>query len=237
LLKISLGRGVRFPNVDELFNGSKSGTSITQNDPNLRPERSTALELSAEKFWNKHTLRASVFQDDVRDAILRQTNTTVSPSVTNVSNVDRVLTQGLELVWQSRDVGIKGLDLSGSATWAKSIVKENTVLPASVDKRWLRIPPQRYTVQTSYRPNEQWLLSGAWRWHGRSFNDQLNADINPETYGGVSRVNQLDVRAAWRFAKGWEWAFGIDNLNNDKAHQAHALPQRSFQTELKYSMR
>jgi len=237
LLKVSAGKGVRFPNVDELFNGTKTGTSITVSDPKLRPERSTAFELSAETYLDRHTLRASLFRDDVLDTILRQSDTTVTPRVTRVSNVDRVVTNGLELVWQSRNVGIKGLDIGGNATWVDSRVAENAALPASVGKNWLRIPKQRYTVQASYRPNDQWLLSGAWRWAGRMYNTQLNTDINPDVYGGISRVNQVDVRAAWRFARQWTWSVGIDNLTNAQAWQAHSLPQRSLQTELRYSLK
>jgi iron complex outermembrane receptor protein len=237
LLKASAGKGVRFPNVDELFNGSKTGTSVTVNDPNLRPERSTSFELSAEVFRDKHTLRASLFRDDVADTILRQSDATVTPSVTRVSNVDRVVTNGIELAWQSRDVGIKGLDVSGNATWADARVAENAALPASVGKNWLRIPKQRYTLQTACRPNEQWVFSGAWRWAGRNYNTQLNTDVNPDVYGGISSVNQLDVHAAWRFAKQWTWSMGVDNLTNSQAWQAHSLPQRSIQTELRYSLK
>jgi len=237
LLKASVGKGVRFPNVDELFNGTKTGTSVTQSDPNLRPEQSTSVELSAESFLDKHSVRVSLFRDDVKDTILRQTDATVTPTVTRVSNVDRVVTNGLELSWQSRDVFVVGLNFSGSATWADARVMENAALPASEGKSWLRIPAQRYTLQTSYRPNAQWVFSGAWRVAGRMFNTQLNTDTNPDVYGGTSSVNQLDVHAAWSFAKDWTWSAGIDNLNNNPSWQAHSLPQRSIQTELRYSMK
>jgi iron complex outermembrane receptor protein len=50
LLRASYGRGVRFPNVDELFNGTKTGSSITTSDPNLRPEVSRSFELAARKI-------------------------------------------------------------------------------------------------------------------------------------------------------------------------------------------
>jgi iron complex outermembrane receptor protein len=89
-LRTSLGRGVRFPNVDELFNGTQTGTSITTSDPNLRPEVSDSAEISVEREWGRHWLRASLFRDDVTDTILRQTDSTVFPSVTRVSNVDKV---------------------------------------------------------------------------------------------------------------------------------------------------
>ena len=173
----------------------------------------------------------------MKDTILRQTDNTVTPSVSRVSNVDRVLTQGLELVWQTRDAGIKGLDIGGSATWTDAEVKANAANPAQVGKKWLRIPKQRYAVQASYRPNAQWLLGAAWRWGGRMYNTELNIDTHPDTYGGTSRVNQLDLKAAWRFAKHWEWSLGINNVTNQKSWQAHTLPQRSVQTELRYSMK
>ena len=237
LLKASVGKGVRFPNVDELFNGTKTGTSVTVSDPNLRPEQSTSVELSAESFLEKHSVRISLFRDDVKDTILRQTDATVTPTVTRVSNVDRVVTNGLELSWQSRDVLVAGLSFSGSATWADARVVENAALPASEGKSWLRIPAQRYTLQTSYRPNAQWLFSGAWRVAGPMFNTQLNTDTYSDVYGGASRVNQVDVHMAWHFAKDWTWSAGIDNLTNSQAWQAHSLPQRAFQTELRYSLK
>lgn len=237
LLRASYGRGVRFPNVDELFNGTKTGSSITTSDPNLRPEVSRSFELAAEKFWGEHWLRTSYFRDDVKDTILRQTDATVTPSITRVSNVDRVLTQGIEMVWQARDVGIRGLDIGGSATWTDAVVKANAANPAQVGKQWLRIPKQRYAVQASYRPNAQWLLGAAWRWSGRAYNTELNIDSNPDTYGGVSRVNQLDLKAVWKFAPHWEWALGVNNVTNQQSWQAHTLPQRSVQTELRYSMK
>ena len=98
------------------------------------------------------------------------------------------------------------------------------------------IPQQRYVLQASYRPNAEWTLGANYRLAGRNFNTPTNTDSNPDTFGGISRVNQLDVRADWKFAKGWNWAFGIDNVTASQAWQAHSLPQRSLQTELRWSL-
>lgn len=240
LIKASLGRGVRFPNVDELFNGTKTGSSITVSDPNLKPERSNAAELAAELDFARHWLRASLFRDDVRDTILRQTDSTVTPSVSRVSNVDRVLTQGLELVWQARDVGLglglKGLNLGASAIWTDAVVKQNRANPAQEGKNWLRIPKQRYTAEANYRPDAYWLFAAAWRRTGRQYNTELNIDSNPNTFGGISSVNQLDVKAVWKFAPGWESSLGVNNVGNTKSWQAHTLPQRSVQAEVRYAL-
>lgn len=237
LLKASAAKGVRFPNVDELYNGTKTGTSITTSDPNLRPESSKALELSAELDWGRQNLRASLFRDDVADTIVRQTDSTVVPSVTRVNNIDRVLTTGIELVWDARDVLLRGFDLGANATFADARIQANAANPATVGKRWLRIPPQRYTVQAAWRAGQAWLLSAAWRWSGRQYNTDTNTDSNPETYGGVSHVNQLDLKAAWRFAPGWEWSLGVDNAGNHSAWQAHTLPQRVLHTALRWEMK
>lgn len=237
ILKLSAGQGTRFPNVDEMFNGTKTSTSELLNNANLRPEKSTSFELSAEKFWDANSLRVSIFRDDVKDSILRQSDTTVIPTTTLYTNVGRVLTNGLELTWLSRDIGIKGLDIGGSATWVDSKIKENVLTPASVGNSWLRVPKQRYTLQASYRPDTAWTFAANYRYAGRNFNTILATDINPETYGGISRVNQLDLKVDWKFAKNWNWAFGVDNVNNSKAWQAHTLPQRSYLMELRYSMK
>ncbi len=237
MLKASAGRGWRFPNVDELYNGTKTGSSITTSDPNLRPERGDALELSAEGQWQQARLRVSLFRDDVTDTIVRQTDATVTPSVTRVNNIDRVLSQGIELSGETAVPGVKALTLSGSATFTDATIKANAANPSTIGKRWLRIPLQRYTLQAAWRPSEQWTASTTWRFSGRQYNTDTNVDVNPDTYGGTSRVNQLDVKLGWRFAREWEWSVGIDNLTDNHAWQAHTLPQRLIHTALRWEMK
>ncbi|HEX2493973.1 MAG TPA: TonB-dependent receptor, partial [Steroidobacter sp.] len=81
---LSAGRGVRFPTVAELFQGTSTGSTITVNDPRLKAEASDSLDLRLERRFMLGLLRASVFQDDVRDSIFAQTNIAVTPNVTNV---------------------------------------------------------------------------------------------------------------------------------------------------------
>lgn len=96
LLRLSYGRAVRFPTVVELFQGSISGNTIVNNDPNLKPERANDLDFTVEQAVPSGMLRASLFQSDVRDSLYTQTNITVTPNVTSVQNVDRVRTRGIE---------------------------------------------------------------------------------------------------------------------------------------------
>lgn len=234
LLKASTGHGVRFPNVEELYNGTATGTSVIVSDPNLQPERSTAFELSAEHSGAVHRLRVSLFQDVVKDAILRQSDTTVVPSVTRVSNVDRVRTRGIEFVWMQQDVFVRGFDLEGHLAFTRSIVTANTRDPDSVGAYWLRVPTSRGALLASWRPRDLWRTSLGLRYSGRAYNDVYNRDVQPDVYGGVSRVKQLDWRASVKLQPQLEWAVGIDNLTDQRAWQSHPYPGRTLHTELRW---
>jgi iron complex outermembrane receptor protein len=237
LLRASFGRGVRFPNVEELYNGTITATAVTLSDPRLKAERSNALEVSAETFWGKHSLRTSVFHDEVEDAILRQSDTTVTPSITNVSNVDRVRTSGIELVWTARDFGIRGLSVEANGAWTDSKVVENARDPQSEDKYWLRVPRTRAGALVAYRPTDKWMGSLGWRHQGRAYSDVYNLDVNPGVYGGVSRLNQLDARLSYKPQAILEVAIGIDNVTNGRAYQVHPFPARTIYVSLRTSSR
>lgn len=245
LLKLSYGRGVRFPNVEELYNGTITATSATLSDPDLEAETSDAVELSAEQEWDRQRLRVSLFHDDVKDAILRQSTTdpavckttaTGATTYTCVQNVDRVETTGLEVAWSAQDLGFKGfgLEVSGAYTF-KSEVTENRNDPAMEGKWWLRVPRTRATVQASWRPDERWLLAAGYRHQGRAYNDTYNLDKNPDVYGGVSKVNQLDLRASVKLQRQLELAVGANNVTDQRAYQSHPYPGRTLFAELRFT--
>lgn len=234
LLKASAGRGVRFPNVEELYNGSIAANGRkTSSDPHLAPERSDALELSAEYGWQRHLLRASLFQDDVQDAILRQND--VSAQIDWVSNVDRVRTRGIELAWQAQDWPARGLSLDANVALARSKVAANARDPRSVGKYWPRVPRLRASVVAAWRANERWTTSLALRHSGRAYNTSDNSDIQPDVYGGVSRLTQLDLRGSVKLQPQLELALGIDNLGDQRAWQSHPYPGRTLLAELRWT--
>lgn len=233
-LRASVGRGVRFPTVTELFLGTRSGNLVVTNDPNLRPEVSDAVELFAERRLEVATVRMSLFQDDVRNTIFRQTNTAVFPNITNTQNVGRVRTRGVEWVLQADDVVVRGLALNAHIAYVRSTILESAFL-ASVGKNWLRIPRVRSAVTLSYAPTSNWSLSSTYRHAGRQWNELDNSDINPDTFGGVSRVRNLSVRGLYRLSGGLELAAGVDNLTDYRAYQGHPFPGRSLFAEARYA--
>ncbi|WP_082219257.1 TonB-dependent receptor [Massilia sp. NR 4-1] len=234
-LQLSAGRGTRFATVSELFQGSLAGSSLTVADPNLKPERSTALEFSAEQRFDAGKLRAAVFQDDVRNTIWSQLNLSVFPVVTSTQNVGQVRTRGLELAGVVDDLGLRGLSLDANISYSKAIILENANYQPSVGKRWARIPHVRSTTTLLYAPQESWSLAATWRYSGRQFSEINNSDINPDVYGGLSRQKQLDLRLLLKPAARTEIAIGVDNLNNYLAWQSHPFPGRTLFAEVRYA--
>lgn len=234
LLRASVGKAYRLPTVAELFQGTISSNAIVNNDPNLKPEKVLATELTAERDLGNGLLRMTWFHEDVEDALYAQTNTTVLPTITNIQNIDRMRTNGLELAWQAVDVGLKGLDLTLSLTWADSVITRNDKNPASVGQHQPRIPEWQGKALATWRQNEKLAWSLGARYSGRQYNTMEGTDINPDTYGGTSRYFIADARVRYKLDRQWTVAAGIDNLGNEKAYAFHPYPQRTFLAELKF---
>lgn len=234
LLRASLGRAYRMPTVSELFQGSVSAGAIVNNDPNLKPEKAWSGELTAERGLGSGLLRLSLFQEDAYDALYSQTNTTATPTVTNIQNIDKIRTRGVELAFQGKDLGLRGLDLSGSVTYADSEILKNDKFPASVGKQQPRVPDWRAGAAATWHQNGRLSYTLAARYSGRQYNTLDNIDSNPDTYGGTSRFFVADARVNYKFAKRLAASAGVDNLNNNKHYLAHPMPQRTFHAELKF---
>ncbi len=238
-LKLSSGRALRFPTVSELFQGGVNASTgaLSNGDPNLRPEVSWTTELSSEWAWQPGaTLRATLFTETTRDALYSQTNTTVTPNVTNVQNVDRIRTQGLELAASTRDLGVRGLDLSGSLTFADSIITANSRFPASVGKWQPRVPRWRANAVATWRATE--ALSGTLgvRYGDQQFNSLDNSDPIGARYQGASKFLVADLRLRWQATRQGSAAVGIDNLSNELYWNFHPYPLRTVVAELKFDL-
>ncbi|MES2089163.1 MAG: TonB-dependent receptor, partial [Pseudomonadota bacterium] len=134
-LKASWGQAYRMPTVTELFQSITVGTTLTPNNPDLRPERATSTELTAERSLAQGLLRVSLFSENMNDAIYQQ-RTTVSGTagISAATNIDHVLTQGATLAYQQANALIKGLDMTGSLTFARARIHANAVDSTTVGK-------------------------------------------------------------------------------------------------------
>ena len=165
LLKASVGRAVRMPTVAELYGATSSANSQYINDPLLRPEASWTAELSAEQDWGALQSRVTLFAETTRDALYAQTtfDAAANRNVSRVQNVGRIGTRGVEATLATTDWLLRGLDLSGSLTWADSRIKANAgfvATPGDTLGRWQpNIPRWRATALATYRFDPAWSAS------------------------------------------------------------------------------
>jgi iron complex outermembrane receptor protein len=238
VIKASVGRAVRMPTVQELYGASFSGNNVFFNNPNLRPERSWTTELSLEKDLGDALVRATLFTENTRDALYSQT--TVNPATnipeTRVQNVGRISTQGVEVAANAADVGLRGLELQGSVTYAHSIIKDNAGFADTIGKRQPNIPMWRATALANYHWTQQLSTSIAARYSGKQFRTLNNTDVNGFTYQGVSKFFTVDLRAVYQATKTTSVAFGIDNVNNYQYWNFHPYPQRTYVAEVKVDL-
>jgi len=235
LLRASFGRGVRFPTVSELFQGTVRPDTIVVNDPGLKPERSNAVELTAIRELGSSSLRVSLFQDDIRDTIFRQ-NQDIGGGVTvqTVQNVGRVRTRGIEFAYTGRDLLVPGFGLQASLALNRSKTLSNAADPSSEGKHFPRIPTVRASVLASYE-HGAWTGSVGVRHSGTMYNSLDNSDVVSNTFGGQSRFTVADLKVLHRFDKHTALALGVDNVSDKRYYTYHPYPGRTAYTELQVS--
>jgi iron complex outermembrane receptor protein len=244
-LRLSLGKGVRYPTVAEMFQTFNGPNNIRTNDPNLKPEQVNSQEWVVQRQLpnNLGMLRASYFYEDKRDALISQTDVTVTPNLSSIQNVDKVRTQGVEAAWQLNDIGIRGLTVQGSATYAHSLITRNTRNPGLEGTLQPRIPDWRTTMVATYRASDALSASLAYRYSGRQHNALFNTttraynDPNPNVYGAVSHYSVFDAKVLYRFNRQWSASLGVNNIGNFKYYvNPNPYPQRTYFASLKYDL-
>lgn len=246
--RAAFGQAFRFPTVTEMFQPLQNGATayFVQANPILKPEEVIAAELTAERRFENGLIRASLFSENKRDALISQTlaNGSAIPYDTGtctrtagcsfIQSVDHVRTRGVEIATQWQDVLVHGLDLQGSATFTEAEVLANDAAPATVGNKPPRIPKSMFKAVATYHHGSNLTFSLAARYSGRQYNALDNSDTNPDTFGGASKFFIMDIKANYKFANRFTASIGVDNLNNYQSYVFHPYPQRTGYVQLKF---
>jgi iron complex outermembrane receptor protein len=242
-LRASLGRGVRYPTVAEMFQTFNGADGIKTNDPNLKPETVNSAEWVVQRTLPSGLLRASLFYEDKRDALISQTDVTVTPNISSIQNVDQLRTHGVELAWQLNDTGLRGVEFNGSVTYAHSVIVRDARNPGLEGTAQPRIPDWRATLVATWHASDALSATLAYRFSGRQHNALFNTstqqynDPNPNVYGAVSHYSVFDAKLLYRFAPQWSASLGVNNLGNFKYYvNPNPYPQRTWFAGLKYDI-
>ena len=234
-VQLSFGQAWRFPTVGELYQAVTTGPTLTSPNPNLRPERAQSEELAIEHRDKNGSIRLSLFNEIVTDALISQTGTIVTPtdrfSVSFVQNVDRTRARGVELAVVRTDL-LPRVNVSGSVTWADATTRADAAFPAAIGKLLPTVPRWKATAVATWQPVDGVSLTAAARYASRMYGQLDNVDIVGNTYQGFYKYLVVDLRAQFVVAKHYTFGVGVDNVNNDKYFLFHPFPQRAFHIDL-----
>jgi iron complex outermembrane recepter protein len=238
-LTASYGEAFRFPTVQELYQTVTVGPVLASPNPNLKPEDAQSGELSLERTWGSGRVRISGFGEWVGNALISQTAPLTAGSTTLVSfvqNIGQTRVLGVEAVAEQDDVVLKGLDLTGSVTYADPVTTADAAFPAAVGKQLPQVPTWRATLVATYQVTPRLTFTGALRYSSRVFATINDADAVTHTFQGFDPYLVADFRAIYRVTPHVTAAIGVDNFNNDNYFLFHPFPQRTVVGELKWTL-
>jgi len=231
--RLSFGQAWRFPTVGELYQAITTGTVLTSPDPTLRPERARSEELAIEKRNAKGSVRLSLFNEVIDDALISQNGALpgLTGTYTYVQNVERTRARGVEIAIDQRDV-LARIDVQASVTLADAKTVRDSAFPAAEGKRLPSVPKWKATAVVTWRPVDRLSLTGAARYASRNYANLDNSDTVGNTWQGFYKYLVVDMRATYRLTDHLDLAVGVDNVNNDRYFLFHPFPQRSYTAQI-----
>jgi iron complex outermembrane receptor protein len=130
---------------------------------------------------------------------------------------------------------LPGFDVAGSVTYADAITSRNGAFPSSVGRLLPSVPHWKANAVLTWRPSEKLSLTSAARYAG-NYATLDNSDTVGNTYQGFYKYFVIDMRAVFHVNEHFDFALGIDNLNNDKYYLFHPFPQRSFTAQVNWKL-
>ena len=224
------------PTVSELFQGSIAADAIVNNDPNLKPEKSWTPSSRPSGASPTASVRATLFHERTHDALYSQVNVAAGGTVATIQNVDRIRTPASSSPGRRATSSCRGLDLSGSVTYADStITTRNDKFPASVGKWQPRVPRWRAALLATLRPRRALVGQRRRALLGPQFGQLDNSDPTASPSPASASFLVVDLRAQYRFDR-LAAAVGIDNVNDYRYWAFHPYPQRTFHAELRFDL-
>ncbi len=226
---VSLDQGFRPPNLDDLTSRQQTGPGFQFENPDLRPERSTSLDVGVQVRLPYLTLDAHAFALLLEDGITRALRTAADcPPDTPACPASRV---HLQLV-NARGLGtIFGAEGGLTLRFPEGVTARATVAyawgegPDPATERRIpisRVPPLNGAVEARWRHAETGVYAGAiLRWAATQ--DRLAPSDTADAripIGGTPGWASVDLSGGWRFDEHVLLAVVVENLF-DVAYRVH----------------
>ncbi len=223
----------RTPTLNELYRPFRVGPVTTLANPNLDPE--TLLGGEAGLDWispeRRHGLRATVFQNELSDAVA---NVTLNATTRQRRNLDAARIRGLELGGHWKPAA----DLRLEADYLLSDARVHSGGPGAEDldgKRLAQVPRHTLSAGAVWQAVPALSLDLRARWFSKQYED----DLNTLSLGSATR---LDFAAHYAFAARWRLTLAVENLldagietGRTATGVVNVAPPRLARAELSYT--
>ncbi|WP_416305842.1 TonB-dependent receptor [Neptunicella sp. SCSIO 80796] len=236
-LRYSLAKAYRFPIVEELFSQYQAYNTVSEANPELKPEAGLHHNLSFDYLLDDGYLRVNAFSENIRDVIESQSTTLPGGlSVRTFIPIDKVRTRGMEFIYQQHDILLDGLDISANIAYTDANIIENNVAPEIEGKTYPRMPKWRGNLLTTYHLSEQWTLGANIQYASNSYGRTDNLDNAQYVYGAQDKYCRLGLKSTFAWDDNLEFNLGVDNLSNKISYVAHPWPGRTWYFSFAYDM-
>jgi len=174
-LSLSGYRAFRAPTLNELYRSFRLGSTLTQSNAFLGPERSTGAEagLRETALGARTELRQTVFWADVVDPVSNVTlSSTPALTTRQRENLGRTRSVGTELDGSIRLTGF--FQISGGYQYVHAIVVDASLAPLLVGLNVAEVPRHQASLELRYWNPSRLMFSVQGRYSGVQFDDDRN---------------------------------------------------------------
>lgn len=236
-LRYAIARAYRYPIVEELFSQFEAFNSLSEANPELKPEKGLHHNLMIERGLESGYVRVNVFRETIQDVIESQSTTLPGGgSVRTFVPVDVVETQGVELIVNAYNFMLPNLDLRFNLAWTDAEITKNRADPSIEGNQFTRMPKWRGNVLLTYHVSEKLDVGGSVQYASDSYGRLDNADREDNVFSAQDAYLRLGFKSSYQFTPQIRGSIGIDNLLNDIDYVAHPWPGRTFYVNLSYDL-
>ncbi|MEX1197498.1 MAG: TonB-dependent receptor [Pseudohongiellaceae bacterium] len=234
-MRYSLARAVRFPVVEELFQTLDAGRTAQVSNPGLAPEAGVHHNLGLERVIEGGGLvRFNVFTESIDDVIFGQRGVVDGVDLNTFLPIDRVRTDGVELVWNQRSLFDTPLGVRFNVSHIHAKIERNAVNRAVEGKDFPRMPRWRANLLLDYQLTRTVEVSGGMRYASNQYNTMENSDTVSGVFGAMDSHRMVNLRANWAASERLRLSLGVDNVTNEEAYVHHPWPFRTVVMEAAY---
>jgi iron complex outermembrane recepter protein len=233
-LRTSVGTAFRPPTLYEMYSASITSASLTEGNPDLKPEKTLSWNAGIQQtLWKGGKVEATYFENYITD-LIQNVAYGMEPGGTGRTlnkqqNVGKAQNRGVEIgITQKFD---QWLNLFANYTFMKTRITNNDANPALVGKEMIMAPRDMFNVggDATYGPLT-FSLTGSYV--GKRYNADLNNDTVNHVYGSYDPYFIANTKISYEFTKYSALSLSVDNILNKNYYCYYKAPGRSWFAEL-----